>query len=244
MFAERLGGFARAIRQGDYKTAGNDIVGGLTWFGEGAAVVLYGLVLLAWWLLKVGLLLLLVGVAFWICFVNPPQSAAYWTGVVVSFLWAVVAFFWVVSASFGTEGENLKRVGLRLELTTGMYKAGGSFIGELPSLVFYTLLATLLSWVGVVINALVLVYFRRKRSGEPPVLKEFRWKVRNVPMTKELLEAEWARVEKSLFGESRSMAGQASKRQDEEPWNQLEAEATEPATPIPLTDEVKPPGRS
>jgi hypothetical protein len=74
---------------------------------------------------------------------------------------------------------NMRRVGLRQSFVTSRWKSGGSFVWEIPLALLGNAVFILLSWVGLAFSALWYLHKIWSAQGEPPRVKELRWRVRN-----------------------------------------------------------------
>ncbi len=128
---------------------------------------------------------------------------SYETGVGLAFLlWLYNAVMIIVSINSQFE-RNLNRIGQRLSWFTLLPKpmepedqtrSTGSKVLRYLLIVGVGLPFVLLSWLNVLLAAATIIYRWAKDSGAPQVVRELRWRMRNVDMTfdqivKELMKA-------------------------------------------------------
>jgi hypothetical protein len=98
-----------------------------------------------------------------------------------------------------TLGANLKTLDMRNSIFTGQPVPIGSrsFLVKLVRAFLWllsTIVSILFSWVSVAILVGMLLYRRSKDAGTPQAVKEFRWRMRNVPMSRQQMDQEAARL--------------------------------------------------
>lgn len=120
----------------------------------------------------------------------------YETGVLVAFLmWVYSTIMLIVNAN-SRLARNLAKVDMRLSWYSGepvpasdrsgaAWRVLAAFI-----LVCLGLVGILLSWASVAWTVGTIIYQRSKQSGMPQPVKELRWKLRNMDMTREQILAE------------------------------------------------------
>lgn len=116
----------------------------------------------------------------------------YETGIGIAFLlWFASAVVLIVSIN-SRMNRNLEKIGQRLSwlsLTPKPMSASDQNRSPVTSILKFLLVIglslpfVLLSWMYVAIQASTFVYKKAKDAGAPQVIREFRWKLKNVDMT-------------------------------------------------------------
>lgn len=126
----------------------------------------------------------------------------YENGVFVAFLiWAYIAIFLIISINSTLE-NNLNKVGQRISWLTLTPKTMDSDdkSTRLRSVLKYLLITglglpfILLSWLYVVWCVGCVFYSKVKDSGAPQIIKEYRWKMRNIEMSFDQIIKEMMKV--------------------------------------------------
>ena len=136
----------------------------------------------------------------------------YGTGWLICFLWGVYSLIMDVVASHNVAAKNMKKLGKYYALGgkgyTELEPTGwlGWIVTEFISLVLFPLL----SWVGVAINLVYTALQYQKRSGMPERVKEYLWKIKNIPMSEEQLYVAGFQVE--------GISEEAVRRRVKEAW--------------------------
>jgi len=118
----------------------------------------------------------------------------------ILWLWNAIAIVIVVNSRFE---RNLNRIGQRvswLSLTPTQMEASDSSRSTLASIGRYLLVVGItfpfifLSWLNVALAAAMIFYRWRKDSGVPQVVREARWKMRNIDMSFDQLVRELMKI--------------------------------------------------
>ena len=116
----------------------------------------------------------------------------YENGLIVSFLLYCFYVFNLLMTINSLAEKNLNKVGERYSWLTLKPKLMDSNdfdrpfikkVGKFSLVIVWHGLFVFLSWLNVCINVGYFFYSRYKDSGAPQVVKEFRWKLRNLDMT-------------------------------------------------------------
>jgi len=106
----------------------------------------------------------------------------YLTGVISTFIWDL---FWTTYRLFSKRSLldiNMARIGLRRNMLSGNYRAGGNIYRELAVLFLFIIFTSLTSWLGFCFELGNSIHSFLINQGEPQALKEIRWKMKNVPL--------------------------------------------------------------
>lgn len=136
----------------------------------------------------------------------------YETGVFVAFLiWIYNTIMLIVNAN-SLLARNLSKVDMRLSWSTGQPVPAGDRAGvgwrviSAAMLAVVGLVGILLSWVSVAWSAGALIYKRSKSSGMPAAVKELRWKLRNVDMSREQIEAAFETAQAAIVPTTKAVS--------------------------------------
>ncbi|RST54127.1 hypothetical protein [Variovorax sp. DXTD-1] len=129
----------------------------------------------------------------------------YELGIFAAFILWVYSTMMAVANANSQLSRNLAKVGMRLSWVSGEPvpvgdQAGGAwrFISALLAAIF-GLAAILFSWFTVAISVGMMIYQKSKAAGMPQAVKEFRWKLRNVDMTREQILTEMAAAQNAVM---------------------------------------------
>lgn len=139
----------------------------------------------------------------------------YELGLLVAFLlWVYNSVMVVVNAN-SLLSRNLAKVGMRLSWWTaqpvpiGDNASTGWRVFSALLLVVSGLIGILFSWVSVAGSIGMILYQRSKGSGMPQAVKELRWKLRNIDMTRDQILSEMAAAHEAVVPTTTSKATQA-----------------------------------
>lgn len=113
-------------------------------------------------------------------------------GCLIAFLWYVYTFFSYMVAIYGQAGDNMRKIGMYYNIWGGRYALPDN--GESAKnpgiiqwflwLILIVVTGTLLSWATVVWLTIVTLIQLQKNSGMPEDFKKYRWRIRNVALTR------------------------------------------------------------
>lgn len=117
---------------------------------------------------------------------------SYENGLLVNFLFIAYNYVNLLIQKNSIFERNLNKVGLRLSWTSLSAKeyyideSRFSFIKKIIKFIFMFVLDVafaMLSWLGIAIRIIMIIYFYNKRFGMPTKLKEYAWKLKNIDMS-------------------------------------------------------------
>lgn len=113
----------------------------------------------------------------------------YETGALFAFLICVYHTILIITACNSLHARNLAKIGMRISWTTGTVVEDKPFAFRGPLtivwMLFNYIIMILFSWITVVTWTIRLIIRMSQDSGAPNAVKELRWKMKNVDMTKE-----------------------------------------------------------
>lgn len=133
------------------------------------------------------------------------EKRMYEMGVLAAFLLWIYSLVMIVANANSQLARNLSKVGMRLSWLTAEPVPAGDRSGagwRVFSALAFTglgLVGILLSWLTVVASIGMLIHRASKSNGMPQVVKELRWKLRNVEMTREQVLTEMAAVQSAVL---------------------------------------------
>ncbi len=115
-------------------------------------------------------------------------------------------------SSWTALGSNLALMDLRVSIFTGQPVPLGrrSLLGKIlrASLWIVSLIVSAaLSWITVISMAGMFLYKKSKDAGAPQSIKELRWRMKNIHMTREQIDKEIAQAHESAMGSNHAYAG-------------------------------------
>lgn len=119
----------------------------------------------------------------------------YEIGFVIAFVIAIYKIYCTVHEPFSMTASNMKHVGLYYGPWSGLYDRTepASWLSYLLRIIG-ALVGCIFSWLAVCIFVIAVIVQLGRSIGKPQIIKEIRWKIQNLPMSKEEVEALLARI--------------------------------------------------
>ena len=126
-----------------------------------------------------------------------------WGTVIAFFLWC----YWVIVIVINAHSrlaKNLAKVDLRISWFSQQPvpkedRAGfGWALGKCIFMLFSLVISMLLSWVSVAFSVGMIFYNKSKSAGMPAAIREARWKLRNIDLTRDQVIALFADAEAAI----------------------------------------------